>query len=262
MVTMTSSGLQTGYSSHPSRFRETLELIRSAAGLYPAFDTTDMSRESFLNMYLKLIWNYRDLMVLYFTMRCLRMESEPLVFNNIRYACALLFFILESMSVSMEERGDFSSEEHSHLLFDPGNMILDEMGYMYLQYTMWVDFMFEIFRDGTVPQMQLTIARLHDEDIESMRTSKHNLEVSQSYLFIHPIPIFHISRPVNYETSVVQTAHIYATREMRALEERMTSSVPGAVTSIGFPRHIAPWVDVQTLVARPSRAPDSIGERV
>lgn len=262
-MTMTVSGLQTGYSSHPARFSGTLSLMRDAVGLFPAFDETDLVRERFWDLYLKLLWNYRDLMVLYFTMRCLRVETEPAIFDNVRMACAILYYLVSAMSEAMENRNDFTAEEVDSMRFDVSDaMTLDEMGYMYMQYTVWVDFMFELFRDGTMEKMQETMATLCEEELLSMRTAKDNLALTASYIWVYPIPIFHVSRPVNYESSVIPSAQLIVTREMRELESRMTSTTPGATTEIGFPRQVAPWVAVHNLVARPRRAPQAIGERV
>lgn len=261
-ATMTVSGLQTGYASHPSRFTETLELIRMAVDFYPAFDTTDLHHGRFVDLYLKLVWNFRDLLVLYFTMRCLRLETEPVIFDNVRLACALLYTLVNGMSDAMENRDDFTTDEYELLSFDSGEMALDEMGYLYMQYTLWVDFMFDMFQERTMEHMQATIASMDVAELETMRNAKTHLELSSSFLWAFPMPVFHVSRPVNYEISVIPSAHLLATREMRELEARMTSTTTGATTTIGFPRQVAPWVPAENLVARPRRAPEAIGERV
>lgn len=261
MVTMTMSGLQVGYSSHPERFRSTLELIRFAIGLYPAFDMTDLSHIRFMDLYLKLVWNYRDLLVLYFTMRCLRVETEPIIFDNVRVACGMLYYLVFCMSESMEDRNDFSFEDREQLRFDPGEM-LDEMSYVYMQYTVWTDFMFEMYQSATMAKMEETLAGMCEEDKQSMRSAKPELEALSGLLWPRPLTIYHISRPVNYEVSVIPYARRVVTREMRDLEARMTTTQPDAETTIGFPNAVAPWVDVRQLVARPVRAPQEMGERV
>jgi hypothetical protein len=266
-ATVTSTGMQVGYASHQCRYTEVLGLMGVAIGHYPAFDVTDLYKARFMDLYLKLVWNYRDLMVLYFTMRSLRWENWPSAFNNIRMTLSMLFYLVEGMSRAMECREDFTEEEVLSVSFDmSGLMGVDETGYLYTQYTVWVDFMYEMFKGETQSFMLMTLQSLDRDDLDAMQNAKDRLQEYNLSLWGTPMPIFHVSRPVNYDVSVIPEVRRVIEREMKYLESRMTgvssNGTPGT-TEIGFTREVSPWVKANRLLVRsPTRAPESIGERV
>lgn len=267
MSLMTVHGLQTGFSSHEVRFIEMLELLSTAIGYFPRFDNTDLPRERFMMLYLKLVWNYRDLMVLYFVMRALHWEHDRCIFNNVRFAMYLLYYMVHGMSNAMVERGDFTEHEQRAMLFDSSMHVeQDEMSYLYTQYTVWLDFMYDIFRDGTRAKMMETMTGLNNTDKSNMANARGRLEDLQSLLWAYPHPVFHLSPPVNFERAVLPRVRAECEAQMQALEGRLMiegdGQVSSQITDVGFPRMLAPWNDAKVLVARPKRVPPGLGERV
>ncbi len=264
MTVMTSMGLQTGYASNPVRFTELLELIGVALGHFPDFE--DLTKERFLELYLKLGWNYRDLMVLYFAMRTIRYDRQ-VVFDNVRKALYLLHFFIKAMTMEMiEDDENFNDEERRALMFD--NCMStdgDEPSYLYTQYIVWSDFMHDMFQASTYERAYVTCCAIDRDDELAMERGGARLAEYEDILFVHPHPLFHLSRPVNVQTAIVPRAQEQMRREMAALEGRLRIAGDGAInstTTIGFPRMVAPWVDVTTLIARPARVPEYIGEAV
>lgn len=268
MTVMTCAGLQWGYSSNPYRFLELMDLIAVGAGYFPDFEVEDLTRERFMDLYLKLCWNYRDVMVLYFTMR--RSQKSPpgkIVFDNLRKALFLLHLMIHAMSNAMVGRIDFTSDEVRAFLFDSDmHLNYSEDAFLYLQYTIWVDFMYDIFMDQAEEKMQQTLNALDTMDVANMMGAGARLDELESQLFIFVNPLFHLTRPINFESSTLPKARTEMERQMAALERRMTivgdGQMNGATTEIGFPRMVAPWVDAQVLVARPKRVPVELGDHV
>lgn len=264
---MTCVGLQWGYASNPLRFLELLDLLGWGAGYFPEFDIEDLTRERFMDLYLKFCWNYRDVMVLYFTMRALHTPLGKEVFDNLRSALFLLHLMVHAMSNAMVQRPDFTDEEVRAFLFDSEmHLSYSEDAFLYLQYTIWVDFMYDIFMAGAEDKMRETLNSLDHNDLANMKGAYGCLKELESRLFVFVDPLFHLSRPVNFETSILPRARTEMERQMAALESRMM--IPGdgranqATTEIGFPRMVAPWVNAETLVARPKRVPPEIGDHV
>jgi hypothetical protein len=142
----------------------------------------------------------------------------------------------------------------------------DEMSFLYTQYTVWLDFMYDIFRDSTRRKMEETINGLNSEDKSNMANARQRLEELQSLLWAFPTPVFHLSTPVNFERAVLPRVRTECEAQMRALEGRMMiegdGQVSSQITEVGFPRMLAPWNDVNHVVARPTRVPPGLGERV
>ncbi len=244
-----------------------MDLLATGASYFPDFQVEDIIRERFMDLYLKLCWNYRDVMVLYFTMRALKSPMGKIIFDNLRKVLFLLHLLIHAMSNAMVDRVDFNSEEVRAFLFDSEmHLSYSEDAFLYLQYTIWVDFMYDIFTEQAEERMRQTLNSLDAMDMAHMAGAAARLNELESQFFIFVNPLFHLSRPVNFESSTLPQARIAMERQMAALERRMTivgdGQANGATTDIGFPRQVAPWVDAQVLVARPKRVPADIGDHV
>lgn len=267
MTVMTCAGLQWGYSSNPYRFLELMDLIAVGAGYFPDFEVEDLTRERFMDLYLKFCWNYRDIMVLYFSMRALKSPMGKIIFDNLRKVLFMLHLMIHAMSNAMVGRVDFTSDEVRAFLFDSEmHLNYSEDAFLYLQYTIWVDFMYDIFMDQAEEKMRQTLNSIDTMDMAHMAAAGARLNELESQLFVFVNPLFHLSRPVNFESSTLPHARTEMERQMAALERRMSivgdGQMNGATTEIGFPRQVAPWVDAQVLVARPKRVPADIGDHV
>jgi hypothetical protein len=249
MFLLTSHGLQAYYPSHPHRFAGYLDEFEQ--GVPYMLHDGEINLSTFEDLLHKVRGIQSDLMVLYFTLRVVRMEMKyeddfAATFDNVRLALYFSFRMYRSVRdfciVANVEHGLPDVPHHNR-----------ESDWLYEHYAAWLDLMVESLGGYTEAVIVLRNCLLDEQDLNVMHSSGPRLDRLMQEAQIGGVPVRHIFRPINFATTVYPTIC-----RMVSLELRMRMNDKGEMGKT----KIASWQDKSLYVTPPSSVTTLLARRI